>query len=117
MVTNQQIGFKGEKMAQAVLKKHFTQVRYHKHNSDPFDYIATDKLTGEKVAIEVKTIRKEVYGKLVHIEQTAMNRKLEFLNQHNMKGIVLLVVINGTTEYFLAKLQNHISKGALVELK
>jgi hypothetical protein len=99
-----------------MLKKHFDQVRYHTNHTDPFDYTAVDKLTGERVAIEVKTVHKEK-GKLVHIETGAMNRKLDFLYRTERKGIVLVITINGSTHLYLAKLQQHISKGALVEIQ
>ncbi len=72
-------------------------------------------MTDMKLAIEVKTIRRET-GKLVHIETEAMNRKLNFLNDSNRKGIVLVIIINSETKFYLAKLQQHISKGMLVEI-
>lgn len=109
-------GMNGERLARKMLKKHFNQVRFHSDHRDPFDYTAIDKLTGEPVAVEVKTVSKEK-GKLVHIETGAMNRKLEFLHRTNRKGIVLVIIINGSTHFYLAKLQQHISKGALVEIQ
>ena len=115
-MTNQELGFKGEKLARRILRKHFTNVRFHKDHRDPFDYTAIDRLTGDRVAIEVKTVRK-VKGKIAHIENSAMTRKLTFLNETNRKGIVLVVAINGHTSFYLAKLQNHISSGSLVEIK
>lgn len=105
----------GERRARKVLRQHFTNVRYHAINTSPFDYTAIDKLTGKRVAIEVKTVRKET-GKLVHIETEAMNRKLEYLYEINRKGIVLVIIINGCTKFYLARLQQHISRGALIEL-
>ena len=115
-LSNQELGNQGEFKAKKVLKRHFTYVKFHKASQDPFDYTAIDKLTGERVAIEVKTIRKEK-GKLVHIENGSMARKLTFMNETNRKGIVLIIMINGSTQFFLAKLQNHISRGALVEIR
>lgn len=115
-LTNQELGNKGEKQARSILAKHFSYIKFHKDHRDPFDYTAIDKLTGERVAIEVKTIRKEK-GKLVHIENGSMTRKLHFLNQTNRKGIVFIIMVNGETNFYLAKLQNHISKGHLVEIK
>jgi hypothetical protein len=46
-----------------------------------------------------------------------MNRKLNFLNDTNRKGIVLVIVINGHTKFYLTRLQKHISSGALVEIQ
>lgn len=112
-MTDNELGIMGEKRAKKALRKHFTCVRFHRDNSAPFDYTAIDKLTGDRVAIEVKTIRRET-GKLVHIESSAMERKLNFLNDTNRKGIVLVVVINGKTSCYFAKLQQHISKGCLI---
>lgn len=106
----------GELRAKKVLRNHFTNVRFHAHNTSPFDYTAIDKLTGDRVAIEVKTIRRET-GKLVHIETEAMARKLAFLNDTNRKGIIMVITINGETHFYFAKLQQHISRGALVEVK
>ena len=110
----------GEKRAKAILRKHFTNVR-SLHNGKgsqsgtSFDYTAIDRLTSDRVAIEVKTIRRET-GKLVHIETPAMERKLNFLNDTNRKGIVMVIIINGNTHFYFSKLQQHISKGALVEV-
>ncbi len=115
-MTDMKLAETGEVRARKLLKTHFTNVRFHNINTAPFDYTAIDKLTGERVAIEVKTIKRET-GKLVHIETEAMNRKLDFCNQTNRKGIVLVIIINGHTSCYLAKLQQHISKGHLVELK
>lgn len=106
---------RGEKRAKSILRKHFTNVRFHTNDKAPFDYTAMDKLTGDRVAIEVKTIRRE-HGKLVHIEADAMARKLEFMNMTNRKGIVLVIIINGETHAYFAKLQQHISRGMLVEV-
>ncbi len=114
-MTDMKLANNGEKRARALLRKHFTNIRFHTDKQAPFDYTAIDRLTGDRVAVEVKTIRKE-HGKLVHIESEAMSRKLSFLNDTNRKGIVLVVVINGETKFYLAKLQQHISKGALVEI-
>ncbi len=106
----------GEKRARKMLRKHFTNVRFHNINTAPFDYTGIDKLTGDRVAIEVKTIKRE-HGKLVHIETEAMNRKLQFMNDTNRKGIVLVIIINGTTKFYFARLQQHISRGMLVEIQ
>ncbi len=114
-MVDMKLAFRGEKRAKSILRKHFTNVRFHAVNTAPFDYTAIDKLTGDRVAIEVKTIRRE-HGKLVHIETEAMARKLEFLNDTNRKGIVLVIIINGSTHAYFAKLQQHISRGALVEV-
>jgi len=116
MMNHNQLGVMGEHRAKKILKAHFTNVRFHKHDTDPFDYTATDKLTGEKVAVEVKTIRKEK-GKLVHIENSSMTRKLTYLNETGRMGIVLVVMVNGETHFYLSKLKNHISRGDLVEIK
>jgi len=109
------LGQYGEKRAKKILRQHFTNVRFHTRDTAPFDYTATDRLTGDKIAIEVKTVRKE-HGKLVHIENEAMSRKLNFLNDTNRKGIVMVIVVNGSTHFYFAKLQQHISRGALVEV-
>ncbi len=114
-MTNMKLANHGERRARRTLRNHFTNVRFHTRNQAPFDYTAIDKLTGERVAIEVKTIKRE-HGKLVHIETEAMNRKLEFLNETNRKGIVLVIIVNGTTRFYFAKLQQHISRGVLVEV-
>jgi len=105
----------GEAEARKALRRHFTQLRKQKHLA-PFDYTATDKLTGQRVAIEVKTITKDK-GKLVHIETAAYNRKLQFLNVSARLGIVLIVVKNGDVKFYLARLSQHISNGKLIELK
>lgn len=110
----------GEKRAKAVLKRHFTNVRncnkaQNVKNNPPFDYTGIDKLTGERIAIEVKTIKRDK-GKLAHIETEAMNRKLQFLNDTNRKGIVMIIIVNGETNFYFAKLQQHISKGCLIEI-
>lgn len=115
-MTDMKLANNGEKLARRILRKHFTNVRYHTDKLSPFDYTGIDRLTGDHIAIEVKTIRREK-GKLVHIETEAMNRKLEFLYKTNRKGIVLVIIINGETHFYLAKLQQHISKGALVEIQ
>ncbi len=112
---NTRFGMNGEAEARKALRRHFTQLRKQKHLA-PFDYTATDKLTGQRVAIEVKTITKDK-GKLVHIETCAFERKLKFLNETNRQGIILVVVKNGGTQYYLARLQQHISNGKLIELK
>lgn len=114
-MTNMKLAGFGEKRARATLRKHFTQVRFHNDHRAPFDYTAIDKLTGERVAIEVKTVKKET-GKLVHIETEAMARKLAFLNETDRKGIVLVIIVNGTTRFYFAKLQQHITRGGLVEV-
>jgi hypothetical protein len=105
----------GEKQARKMLRKHFTNLRKQKHLA-PFDYTAIDKLTAQRIAIEVKTITRDK-GKLVHIETCAYERKLRFLNETNRQGIILVVVKNGETQYYLARLQQHISNGKLIELK
>lgn len=116
---NVRLGQQGERLAKSVLRAHFTNVRSlndAKHNA-PFDFTGIDRVTGLRVAIEVKTIRKGT-GKLVHIEAPAMERKLAFIRETKRDvGIVLLIVKNGTTEFFLAPLRNHISSGNLVQLK
>lgn len=112
---NTSFGIHGERIARKMLRKHFTNVRRQKHN-DPFDYTGIDKLTAQRIAIEAKTIRRES-GKLVHIETCAFERKLKFLNETNRQGIILVVIKNGDTKYFLARLQQHISRGMLVEIK
>ena len=114
-MNNTRFGMNGEKQARKALRQHFTNVRKQKHLA-PFDYTAIDKLTSQRVAIEVKTIRRES-GKLVHIETCAFERKLKFLNETNRQGIILVIIKNGTTQYFLARLQQHISRGMLVEIK
>ena len=59
MKTNQnKLGIKGERIARSILIRHFINVRHHNKFTDPFDYTATDKLTGDKVAVEVKTLKK-----------------------------------------------------------
>ena len=114
-LNNTRFGMNGEKQAKKMLRKHFTNLRKQKHHA-PFDYTAIDKLTAQRVAIEVKTIRRES-GKLVHIETCAFERKLKFLNETNRQGIILIVIKNGDTQYYLARLQQHISKGMLIEIK
>lgn len=111
---NTGFGIHGEKLARKMLRKHFTNVRRQKHN-DPFDYTGIDKLTSQRVAIEVKTIKRDK-GKLVHIETCAFERKLKFLNETNRQGIILIVIKNGDTKYFLARLAQHISNGKLIEI-
>jgi hypothetical protein len=112
---NTRKGINGELEARKTLAKHFTHIRKQKHHA-PFDYTAIDKLTVQRVAIEVKTITKDK-GKLVHIETCAFERKLKFLNETNRQGIILVVVKNGDTQYHLARLQQHISRGMLIEIK
>ncbi len=114
-MTQNKFGMSGERQAKRILRKHFTNVRFHRCFTDPFDFTAVDRLTEERVAIEVKTIRHET-GKLVHIMPDAMNRKLQYMNETNRKGIVLVIVKNGQTKFYLAKLQSHISRGHLVEI-
>lgn len=106
----------GETRAKSVLRKHFTNVRFHTKPQSPFDYTGIDKLTGTRCAIEVKTTKRNK-GKLAHIETEAMNRKLQFLNDTNRKGVILLIVVNGGTSFYITKLQQHISKGALVKIQ
>ena len=115
-MVNMKLAAQGEKRAKALLRRHFTQVRFHRDDKAPFDYTAIDRLTGDRVAIEVKTTRKET-GKLVHIETEAMNRKLTFLNDTIRKGIVLIIIVNGTTHFYLTRLQQHISHGALIQIE
>lgn len=112
---NTRLGINGELEAREILARHFTHIRKQKHHA-AFDYTCIDKLTRQRIAVEVKTITKE-NGKLVHIESCAYERKLRFLNETNRQGIILLVVKNGDTRYYLARLQQHISKGMLVEIK
>ena len=114
-VTQNRFGINGEKLAKKMLRKHFTMVRAHKLFTDPFDYTAIDRLTGERVAVEVKTIKRET-GKLVHITTEAMERKLQYMNQTNRKGIVLVIIKNRETKFYLARLQNHISSGHLMAI-
>ena len=114
-MTDMRLAANGEKRARRVLRQHFTNVRFHNDHRAPFDYTAIDKLTGDRVCIEVKTIKRDT-GKLVHIEAEAMNRKLRFLNDTSRKGIVMVIVVNGRTQFYFAKLQQHISRGALVEV-
>jgi len=114
-MVNMNLAKQGEQRARKILRKHFTNVRFHKINTSPFDYTAIDKLTGDRVAIGVKTIKRE-HGKLVHIETEAMNRKLNFMNETDRKGIILVIIINGTTKAYFAKLQQHISRGMLIEV-
>ena len=116
---NVRLGQQGEKMAKAALKTHFTNVRSLNaiHHNAPFDYTGIDRVTGLRVGIEVKTVRKDT-GKLVHIEAPAMARKVTFLKETNRDaGVVLIIVKNGTTHFYLAPLKSHISTGCLVELK
>lgn len=117
-MTNMTLAKYGETRARAILKNHFTNVRNcnKTKNNPPFDYTGIDKLTGDRIAIEVKTIKKET-GKLAHIETEAMNRKLQFLNDTNRKGIVMIIIVNGTTNFYFAKLKQHISTGNLIEIK
>lgn len=116
---NTRFGMNGEAEAKKALRRHFTQLRKQKHHA-PFDYTAIDKLTSQRVAIEVKAIRRDIIGgnsKLVHIETCAFERKLKFLNETNRQGIILVVVKNGDNRYYLARLAQHISNGKLIELK
>ena len=113
-MNNTKFGQNGELLAKRILRKHFSNIRRQKHLA-PFDYIAKDKLTSEDVAIEVKTTSKE-NGKLAHIESQAMDRKLRFLNETNRKGILLLIISNGKTKFYLSKLSQHVSKGMLIEI-
>lgn len=112
---NTRFGMNGEAEARKALGRHFTQLRKQRHLA-PFDYTAIDKLTNQRVAIEVKTITNDK-GKLVHIETCAYERKLRFLNETNRQGIILLIVKNGDARYYLARLAQHISNGKLIELK
>ena len=104
----------GEKQAKKMLRKHFTNLRKQKHHA-PFDYTAIDKLTAQRIAVEVKTIKNDK-GKLVHIETCAYERKLKFLHETNRQGIILVIVKNGDTRYYLARLAQHISNGKLIEI-
>lgn len=114
-MTDMKLANNGEKLARKALRKHFTNIHYHKNHTDPFDYTATDKLTGIKVAIEVKTTSK-AKGKLAHIETQAMERKLSYCNETNRTGIILLIIANGETEFYFARLRQHISRGNLIKL-
>ena len=114
-LNNTRFGMNGETEARKALRRHFTHLRKQKHLA-PFDWTAIDKLTGQRVAIEQKTIRNNK-GKLVHIETCAFERKLKFLNKTNRQGIILVVIKNGDTRYYLARLAQHISNGKLIELK
>lgn len=113
-MNNTQFGINGELKARRILRKHFTQLRRQKHHA-PFDYIATDRLTAEPVAIEVKTVSNG-NGKLAHIETEAFERKLHFLHDTQRKGIVMVIVDNGKPRYYLGRLQQHITKGKLIEI-
>jgi hypothetical protein len=113
-MNNMSLATNGERRARKILRNHFTNVRFHNINTAPFDYTGIDKLTGDRVAIEVKTVKKET-GKIAHIETEAMNRKLNFLNETNRKGIVLVIIINGSTHFYFSRLKQHISKGDLVD--
>lgn len=113
-IKNVKLGLTGEKLARRMLRKHFTNVRRQSWKF-PFDYTGIDRLTGARVAIEVKTVRNE-NGKLVHIENGAMLRKLNFCQGTDRKGIMLVIVKNGDTKFYLAPLKQHLSKGCLVEL-
>jgi len=114
-MTNNRLGHEGEREAARVLRRHFLNVRYHADPRAEFDFIGIDKLTNERVAIEVKTTSATV-GKLAHIETEAYLRKLSFLDRTNRRGIVLVIQVNGHTRYGLARLQQHISSGHLVPL-
>lgn len=115
LVNNTRFGMECELKAKRMLKRHFTYLRKQNHLS-PFDYTGIDKLTGERIAIEIKAIRRET-GKLVHIESPAFERKLKYLHTTNRKGIILVIIKNGITSYHLARLSQHISKGMLIEIK
>jgi len=68
MANDAKLGHDGEREARLILRKHYTAVRKQRHNA-PFDYTGTDKLTGQKTAIEVKTVNRCMLcpkGKLVH---------------------------------------------------
>lgn len=119
-MNNMRLANNGELRAKAILRKHFTNVHQLHVNQGaqsgtPFDFTGIDRLTSERVAIEVKTIRHET-GKLVHIETSSMQRKLNFLNDTNRKDIVMVIIINGNIHFYFSKLQQHISKGALIEI-
>jgi len=119
MANDAKLGHDGETEARIILRKHYTSVRKQRHNA-PFDYTGIDKLSGRRTAIEVKTVNKCMLspkGKLVHIEHAAYQRKLDFMYAKNYHGIVLIIAKNGDTKYYLARLQQHISKGMLVEIK
>ena len=113
-MNNTRFGMNGETEARQALRQHFTHLKKQPHLA-PFDYTAIDKLTGQRVAIEVKTIRHEC-GKLVHIENESYTRKLNYLNKTKRQGILLIIIKNGDTKYYLARLAQHISNGKLVEL-
>lgn len=115
-MTNMKLANHGETRARGILRRHFTNVRFHTRDKAPFDYTGIDKLTGTRCAIEVKTTKRNK-GKLAHIETEAMNRKLQFMNDTDRKGVVLLIVVNGGTQFYITKLQQHISKGSLVRIK
>lgn len=114
-MNNTRFGMTGEQDAYHALCKHFIYLRKQRHLA-PFDWTAIDKLTGQRVAIEVKTIRRE-HGKLVHIENGAYRRKVDYCNATRRHGIVLVIIKNGNTQFYLARLDQHISNGKLVELK
>jgi len=113
-IKNVRLGLEGERLAKKMLRSHFTNVRKQTWKA-PFDYTGIDKVTGDRVAIEVKTVRKD-HGKLVHIETEAMLRKLNFAAETDRKSVVLLVVKNGETRFYLTALKQHISAGSLVEI-
>jgi len=119
MANDAKLGHDGETEARIILRKHYTSVRKQRHNA-PFDYTGIDKLSGQRTAIEVKTVNRCMLspkGKLVHIENGAFERKLKFMNARGYHGIVLIIAKNGDTRYYFARLQQHISKGMLVEIK
>lgn len=113
-IKNVKLGLNGEKLARRMLRKHFRHVCKQTWKF-PFDYTGIDRLTGDRVAIEVKTVRSNV-GKIVHIENEAMLRKLNFCQATDRKAILLIIVKNGDTKFYLAPLKQHLSKGCLMEL-
>lgn len=114
-MTNNKLGRYGERLARKQLRKHFYNVRKLSPGK-AFDYTGIDKLTATKTAIEVKTIKRDK-GKLVHVETCAMERKLKFLNETNRQGVIMVIIVNGETRFYLTALKQHISKGMLIEIK
>jgi len=114
-MTNNKLGKYGERLARKQLRKHYWNVRKLKPGA-PFDYSGIDKLTATRTAIEVKTIKRDT-GKLVHVETCAMERKLKFMNETNRQGVIMVIIVNGTTQFYLTALKQHISKGMLIEIK
>lgn len=108
-------GLYGERLAKSRLRRHMHQVRALPKNH-PFDFIGIDRLTGQRLAIEVKTIGRRTNSHcLVHIEADSLARKQDYLAQSNRQGIVMLV-FSQTRLCYATALSAHIYSRNLMRL-